>query len=125
MKKKMKIVRIDREKWIRGKYSPKGEFVETTLWDPNIKAGCCLGHAIHQVSGRTWEQLSYMPSPQSILEGESFLTIRDHGYSEVYNNALADAAMEINDDYSISDKIREKKLINLFRKNNVKLEFYN
>jgi hypothetical protein len=125
MKKKMKIVRINRKKWIRGKYSPEGEFVETSLWDPNIEAGCCLGHAIHQVSGCSWKKLSFVSSPQGILKGKSFLTTRDHGYSEVYNNALAKDAMEINDNSSISDKIREKRLISLFKKNKIKLEFYN
>lgn len=125
MKKKMKIVRIDREKWIRGGYSPEGESVQTSLWDPNINAGCCLGHAIHQVSGRTWEQLSFKSSPQRILKGKSFLTEWDAEFSSVDNNALAEDAMEINDDSSISDKMREKALIKLFKKNKVKLEFYN
>jgi hypothetical protein len=124
MKKKMKIVRINRKKWIRGGYSPKGESMGTTLWDPNIKAGCCLGHAIHQVSCRAWEQLSFKASPQGVFEGRSFLTERDE-FSTVYNNEFADDAMEINDASNISDKMREKRLIELFKKNNVKLEFYN
>lgn len=113
----MKTIRIDRDKWLRG----KGVF-RNLLWCPKREAGCCLGHAIHQTAKCAWKDLARKPAPRMYYDKPSFLTHFCHDGLE--HNEFAEEAMVIND-ADISEASREKRLIKLFAKNNIKLEFYN
>ena len=112
----MKTIRINRAKWLRGKEAVN------YLWCSNHKAGCCLGHAIHQTAKCAWSDLAGKSVPTSYYDEPSFLT--HFGPDGLENNELAEGAMSIND-ADISEASREKCLIDLFRSYNIKLEFYN
>ncbi len=117
----MKTIRINRGKWMNGR---EGEFFETSLWNAELNAGCCLGHAIHQVKKCSWNQLNDCGTPESVYHSNSFLTQMDDGWLETaVDNKFAQEAMKINDDHKLSDKEREQKLIKLFKKNGFKLQF--
>lgn len=116
----MKTITIDRKKWLRG----QDESGRTNkLWDKSRKAGCCLGHVIHQTSKLSWKKLDGEYDPQCVMKKDSLLTYMFDGGVE--NNDLALEAMEINDNHFINDKLREKRLIKLFEKHNIKLVFKN
>lgn len=120
----MKTIRINRAKWLRGNgFNHDGGFKANYLWCPDRKAGCCLGHAIHQTAKCAWKDLSRMTMPTMHYIKPSFLT--EFGPDGLASNALAIEAMNINDANDISEEQREKRLIKLFAKNNIKLEFYN
>ena len=114
----MKTIRINRAKWLRG----KGTNVNY-LWCPDHKAGCCLGHAIHQTVKCAWKDLAGRSVPASYYDEPSFLTYL--GPDGLDNNNFADEAMIINDAPDISEALREERLTELFAENNIKLEFYN
>lgn len=118
-----KKIRIDRTKWARGK-----TFGTTNwLWSWATNKGCCLGHAIHQVSKCSWLKLSNSASPDLFFKRSSFLTymVPNKNGSIVINNRLADLAIEYNDAPFISDSDREETLIKLFKEHGYELEFYN
>jgi len=114
----MKTIRINRAKWLRGRVEKM-----TYLWCPDRKAGCCLGHAIHQTAKCAWKDLNRKTMPSMHYSKPSFLT--EFGPDGLISNALAIEAMHINDAYDISEALREERLTELFAENNIKLEFYN
>jgi hypothetical protein len=115
----MKTIRINRAKWLRGSNKEKVNY----LWCSQRQAGCCLGHAIHQTAKCAWKDLRGLTTPLFYYSKPSFLTeIGPDGFT---SNDLAEQAMSINDSNDISEEQREKRLIELFAENNIKLEFYN
>jgi len=121
-------VRIDRSKGMRGgKTRASGRHrAGAVLWDVSEDYGCCLGHAINQVCDIPVDYLDCLSSPADALNGFTFLTdVNDSHYRSCANNEFASKAMVINDKRTYSDKYRERRLIALFRRNGIKLEFYN
>jgi hypothetical protein len=113
-----KTFHIDRKKWQRGNDPDR-----TYLWSSGQQKGCCLGHVIHQSTKCSWDELNNLKSPMHYYGKASILTIKTFNGSS--DNVLADNAMSINDDRCISDKERERQLIELFNNNGYGLEFYN
>jgi len=114
----MKRIRINRSRWMRGQSPEKSSM----LWSSRLQKGCCLGHAIHQISKCPWDSLNNLTSPRHYFDKESFLTER-HGVG-CSDNLFADDAMAINDDTSLSETAREVALTKLFKAHGYDLEFY-
>lgn len=115
----MKTVKIDRAKWLNALQTAG---TSSVLWNKVFNAGCCLGHVCKQISHKTEKQLDDLCSPEEIFIGKSILTDINDGFS--VNNQFTDSAIRINDNPYISNKVRESRLIKLFRKNGIKLTFY-
>ena len=118
MTKKLRRVRINREKWIRGGETGLGKLAQTALCDTNGQR-CCLGFAMNQISRIPFSRLISEPCPEYVVTRKSFLTDK-HGC----NNLFTMDAIAINDYGNIPDHERESKLIKLFRKNGIILTFY-
>jgi hypothetical protein len=123
----MKTFRIDRKKWLRGEST-----TENLLWCADRKAGCCLGHVIHQTTKCSWDDLESLGEPKKFYKKSSMLTeisvdteFSFDDYVSLENNRLAQEAMLINDDVMCSDEDREKDLKDLFNRHGYNLEFYN
>lgn len=119
----MRKIRINRKKWLNGSNN-NGNSV---LWDSCEKKGCCLGHAIHQVSGKSWESLDSLFTPEEVFQRQDVLglTKREGWFESSYQDSdFTERAIAINDNINISDMQREKRLIKLFRKNKIRLSFY-
>ena len=117
----MKTIRINRKKWLRGRIDDQVNY----LWCSKRQAGCCLGHAIHQTAKCAWKDLNKKAVPTTYYNKPSFLTQFGHNGATLDVNDLAEDAISINDSTNISEEKREKRLIELFAENNIKLEFYN
>lgn len=117
----MRKVTIDRTKWLRGKASEP--HVCNVLWSENCNAGCCLGHAIHQITKLPLLSLANFDVPSQIFSSKSFLTFKENG--KAHQNEFADKAININDSTIIPDEDRERLLIHLFKQNKIKLTFKN
>ncbi len=114
----MKIITIDRRKWLRGR-------LDSCLWNGHEQKGCCLGHVIHQTTKCKWEALDLLDAPIEFFKKESLLTEPTGVLGDIRNNSLTDTAMGINDDVNITDVEREERLIALFKKYKIKLVFKN
>ena len=112
----MKTVRINRKKWLRGNFGSE-------LWDLTEDAGCCLGHVCIQINRKSKKQLHMHYSPEEVFLRGSTLTQVKNGC--VKNNDFVEEAIHFNDHTRFSEEERESKLIQLFKKNDIKLEFYN
>ena len=114
----MKTITINRKKWVRG---------DIGGWSALLNSNgnrCCLGFAVCQISRLTFETIDGKCEPNDVLRKPSFLTeIDEEGILQ--NNKLAYMAMNINDDCGITEKVREKKLIKLFKEHGFKLVFKN
>jgi hypothetical protein len=118
MTKKLRRVRINRAKWIRGGKNGLGDSVETTLCDREDQR-CCLGFAMNQISRIPYIRLQNQFAPECVVGRGSFLTnLRGH------NNIFAMDAIMVNDDHNLSDADRESKLVKLFRQQGIILTFY-
>jgi hypothetical protein len=121
----MRKIRIDRNKWARG-LNEKGNYWKINyLWNNDTQKGCCLGHVIHQVCKCSWNKLNNIGEPEEYYRAPSLLTDKDDCEWDVTNNEFAKEAIKINDKHDFLDSVREKKLISLFRENNLELEFFN
>ncbi len=117
----MKQVTIDRQKWLRGKVTEP--HICNLLWSGIHNGGCCLGHAIHQITKIPFLSLTDFDVPSQIFSSKSFLTDKENG--KVVQNRFADDAISINDSTVICDEEKEKQLIRLFKQNKIKLTFKN
>lgn len=116
----MKTIKISRKKWLAG----DREYVASCLWNPDLKQGCCLGHVIHQTARVSWDALSLKGTPISFYKGHKtncLVTKEEDGRLD--NSAFAYKAMSINDNYFLSRKQKEGRLITLFKENGFKLVF--
>ena len=125
----MTKIRINRKKWLRGNKNPEGNQFTPYLWNKECNAGCCLGHVIHQTNKVPYKDLNGLSSPENYFQRGSILTDylgEYYGADQVTaNNSFAQQAMKINDNSFISEEKREQRLIELFLKNGLILEFYN
>ena len=113
---KMKRFTVRRSTWVRG-----GEGGDAQLLNGQGNM-CCLGFAICQISKCIpIKQLKGAGYPDEVFKRESFLTVMDDG--DVADNALTTKAASINDDTSISDTVRERRLTKLFRQHNIIVKF--
>lgn len=112
--------RINRKRWLRGT-------VNSFLWNDNVQRGCCLGHIIKQATKCTWDKLHFLESPTyyNINKNHGLEFLLEKHNDNYDNSELAIEAMIINDYVDLSDKEREEKLISLFKKHKVTIEFYN
>ena len=129
MTTKTRKVRIKRSKWLRGQrwgkhYPLSGACTMMCDQDGNM---CCLGFAANQISGVTKNRMLETFAPSDVYRGKSFLTKLDTRFTYtsrcVDNNQFAKRAMKINDNANYRETTREKKLITLFAKNGIELEF--
>jgi len=126
----MKTVTIRRSRWLRGTNTWLPEDMDylsngNSLWDSDMNAGCCLGHVCKQISRKTEDKLNFEQNPYEVFNTASVLTeVKNRRWGkEVVNNKLANQAISINDAVSYSDTKRERLLIRLFRKHDIKLVF--
>lgn len=128
----MRSIKIDRKKWFRGKIRSQDSV--SYLWDSRERKGCCLGHAIHQACNRSWKSLDKLVDPNDVFHQQDILGLIEEvivgspfdGSDQIIymRSDFTDRAISINDNMKISDKAREKRLIKLFRKNKIRLSFY-
>ena len=119
MTKKTKKVKVSRKKWLRG---------GTDSYLVNSDGCmCCLGFAANQISRITKEDMNMAVTPEEVYQKESFLTeprsTNAWGGKSIRDNRFAHRAMIINDNPTISDKMRESRLKRLFKSNGVELTF--
>lgn len=112
---KRKTVKISRKKWLRHR--------SDTMMCDNQGKMCCLGFAANQVSGIPKSRMLNNSAPENVYKKPSFLTKMRGVDGVLINNSFAEKAIEINDEHTFTDVIREKKLKSLFRKNGVDLTF--
>lgn len=126
MKKKAKKTSlvIDRNKWLRG-ISGSG-----VLWDKELKAGCCLGHAAHILDGASLRALNghLIPSmvPDSRCNLEISTCLQEASVRRIRGNGIANhlsSVAGVNDCHLISDSTRERLLKQAFAECGVKLSF--
>lgn len=120
----MKTIRISRKKWLAGDKAVSAG----TLWDPEVGQGCCLGHVIHQTARVSWDQLTGKDMPDDFYRGKTASCLVDVSGNascgfDVDNSRFSQDAAAINDDSDLSRKQKERKLISLFKKNNLRLVF--
>lgn len=129
----MKTLKIDRNKWSRGKTINtsinEAGFPRTWLWDKQVNAGCCLGHYCIQLAEFNIDLLDTYGEPRELadIHGENIegLTLQDEDGYGAKHTEFSDEAMDINDDQDITNEQREASLITLFAKNDIELSFYN
>jgi hypothetical protein len=142
-KKKLKYI-IDRAKWGRGDYLHLSEML-LAIGDRadggQEEAMCCLGQCLLQdgferkrLLGRgspndiqwSYDQSKFSPTARYAKPSLFFKLEKEESKLKAFNlvdTALSNAAMKINDDPLMSDKTREKKLIELFAQAGVDLSF--
>jgi len=130
----MKSFTVTRNKWARGDYRDKdGNGLDTALVTEEGDM-CCLGSGMIQMDKIPKKDLlefgtpaNYFDSHPKSKKGDSCVLVNKTGNKhdgyEYDNNALTDNAMEINDDVDITEKMREKKLTTLFKRNNIEIKF--
>ncbi len=134
-------IRINRKEWLRGRKDPNGNETDWSgLYDPEIKAGCCLGHAVKQEKNCSWEDLAgrVMPSCTNLVYHKGCtdgscncdLAVKDKCTPKIFNEesifANDDAQLAaVNDNDAILDEERERTLIKMFGSLGHELEFYN
>lgn len=103
---KLVKVCIDRQTWCRGDKNLASDEGSYLLTDKNTR--CCLGFDL-KCRGYTDKKLKYKPSPWEVGVIKGLSSVDD-------NTHICQKMMEINDDDSISDKMREYRLKQLARK---------
>lgn len=122
---KMKKVRINRKTWSRGGVNQPSKLCNA---EGNM---CCLGFAIHQIAKVKKDSLVGKYYPRNFYKKESFFTNAYKSNSACYdsaiieNNEFSSVAAKINDNAGITEVEREIRLIDLFSRNGIVLEFYN
>ena len=125
---KIKSLTIQRSKWLRGAICP-------SLLTEDGKM-CCLGffaqkckiHKTKLYDIGTPQDIEYAHKTELIKKIPQLLTkvVESdpmYDYCKYKNSDFTNAAIDINDDMEIIDEARESKLIKLFLKNGIKLNF--
>lgn len=107
-----KTVTVRRSEWARG-----GRNGDARLLNTN-GCMCCLGFAICQITKIKKSDIDGEKMPEEVFNRKSFLTEEDG-----CNNSFAEEASFINDTKDLLEKHREKKLKDLFKKNDINLKF--
>ncbi len=113
----MRKLVIDRKKWLKGDDGNNSCMLDD---DGHM---CCLGFVARRITKLSKERLFRQGTPADCYLGESLLTYSSDG--TLRDNDFSAEAMDINDDSGLSEKEREKKLIKLFKKNDIELSFSN
>jgi hypothetical protein len=103
---------IDRSKWRCGGRGPNQRGKYKTQLLNKLGYMCCLGQILEQLGFERTKFLGVCQPSTINFEYENIL-IKGNGYS-CQNSYLAEAAMAINDNDSITDSEREEKLTELF-----------
>lgn len=123
----LKVV-INRKRWMRGNRDSERFKHRSQLWHRGADAGCCLGHAMHQVCKIQLADLHGIAFPNGTMQYQkpNFEKFCSGGKDFLFaDTQFSQEAAAINDDGNISDKEREKKLKALFKENGLKLTFKN
>lgn len=112
----MKTVRINRAKWANA--SNDASPTLCSYHKTKNESRCCLGFAVNQLCRIPYFNLEDESLP-SDLEQLGFT-----GPNLDLLKKLENQAVRLNDSNKITNKKREQKLIALFNKHNIKLEFY-
>lgn len=104
-KQKPRTLTIDRNKWLRGI-----GFENSALWNAEVGAGCCLGHAAHVLDHATWKSLDMVAAPEE----------KHCAAHAVYDFSRVTIT---NDDVNLTDAARERQLIKDFKRENITLKF--
>jgi hypothetical protein len=122
----MQTLNINRRYWLRGKGDSNYNMIETAL-NYNGKK-CCLGHDLIQNFNAKPKDLVGCSMPMNYFEKEGITDRSRLNTIPVLGNygdtKFARKASTINDAQDITDEVRERKLISLFKKYNVALTFY-
>lgn len=115
----MKQFTINRSEWASGDYLRSHE-KQSVLFDPVTKRFCCLGIYL--------ENCNVSPADMVYVQLPSLIYDRIPPEAEwmIYEDLDSLATqfiIEINDALSLSDGEREKELIDLFRRQNIELDF--
>ena len=132
----MKILRINRKRWLRGSKSKK---CDSTLYaGRSMDKGCCLGHLCHFIYGVPWSKLKDKSFPRDLspedCSHELAIFLSENPYFQYKASSINDIHIG-GYCYQIDDTIygskvpsemkRESLLKKLFKKVGIKLEFYN
>lgn len=115
----MKTVRINRAKWANGDNSRFSRLCINL--NQSNESRCCLGFAVNQLCKIPYKNLELEYKPSSLTYSDDFANRSK--YFQILLE-LEDDAIKLNDNRTINNKKREKSLIALFKKHNIKLEFY-
>lgn len=111
----MKKFTVKRSKWARGGMNGHSRLL-------NIEGCmCCLGFATNQISRIPKDKLANRSCPEDVFEKQSTFTTMDSKC--VVDNELSINAININDDRILTEKMREKRLTELFRKHKINVKF--
>jgi len=127
----MKKLIIDRKTWLRGAGGAQCVKPTTCLRDKETGHMCCLGFGMRQIDNIPEELLIDHCTPDGVdlTDGQIVeSTFVSNLHEEIdacisKNNSLSIRAMEINDDGSLSEDVREAKLTDLFKNYNIEIEF--
>jgi hypothetical protein len=121
MKKKTKVLVIDRKRWLRGE-----GYEKSALYRSRDRKMCCLGSAARQLCGARVADIHGCAGPsivvkQEVADGFRRLGLMDAGH----NTGICHDLMSINDDTSMNSRDRENQLKRLFALIDVAVKFIN
>lgn len=114
---------IDRKTWRRGGEQYTLVTHGETMLLNDLGYMCCLGQCMLQ-DGIVKDKLLNVGDPADAHINSKFVH-KSQSLSFYLNTPLAKDAMMINDDDKLQDVEREEKLINLFKDNDLEIEFIN
>jgi len=138
-KYKMETVVVNRRQWLVGSWIEKqlkthNKYFFSALYNPYCNKMCCIGF-VSLKCGYTKKQISGLSTPArldlsliekgSIIERLLYRGKNNRLLSSSKNNAVCKELMKINDDRSLSNKIREAKLKETGLKIGIKFVFKN
>ena len=125
----MRKVRINRAKWRCGGFLGHGsKSGSSDIFDPSstyLNDGefrCCLGFAANQLGRVSYKDMLYLYSPAALSKKIEPFSENDGSF--LNNTKFAHQCMIVNDDASISNKMREYKLKRKFKSQDIDLQFY-
>lgn len=122
----MRSIRINRAKWRAGDDDTDGKYacgIGSTLLVNSENYMCCLGFAAQQLSHKSKKSIRYCGDPSSLKFVVSPINKRLKDGS-MNLTELSDKAIDINDCETTALEVKEKKLIKLFARHDLELEFF-
>ena len=103
---------VSRRRWLRG------DLHDSSLHRKSDHKQCCLGFLARE-AGCSLNAIKGLGTPSELKDIRLKKLVDVNGY----DTPTCDKLIEVNDDPSFSDKIREKKLKSLFKRIGVKVNF--